>query len=125
MPTTIDTFYTNSEGYLVIPEKLEYGSKYYLIEVQAPYGTVRAKKGDVDTEIVVFESLYRKGVEIAVHENIKDKGQTVKIDLAEPDIPQTGDSPLTGFLIVLGAIALGGLTSIGIIHFKRRKDDDK
>ncbi len=25
-PTTIDTFYTNSEGYLVTPEKLEYGA---------------------------------------------------------------------------------------------------
>ena len=25
-PTTIDTFYTNSEGYLVTPEKLEYGT---------------------------------------------------------------------------------------------------
>lgn len=36
-PTTIDTFYTNSEGYLVTPEKLEYGSGYSLVEVQAPY----------------------------------------------------------------------------------------
>lgn len=84
-----------------------------------------AKYLKTDTEIVVFESLYRKGVEIAVHENIKDKGQTVKIKLPAPDIPQTGDSSLTGFLIGLGAIALGGLASIGIIHFKRRKDDDK
>ena len=84
-----------------------------------------AKYLKTDTEIVVFESLYRKGVEIAVHENIKDKGQTVKINLPAPDIPQTGDSSLTGFLIGLGAIALGGLASIGIIHYKRRKDDDK
>ena len=34
--TTIDTFYTNSEGYLVTPEKLEYGTGYSLVEVQAP-----------------------------------------------------------------------------------------
>lgn len=36
-PTTIDTFYTNSEGYLITPEVLPYG-KYSLVEVQAPYG---------------------------------------------------------------------------------------
>ena len=36
-PTTIDTFYTNSEGYLITPEVLPYG-EYSLIEVQAPYG---------------------------------------------------------------------------------------
>ena len=39
-PTTIDTFYTNSEGYLVTPEKLDFGSGYKLVEVQAPYGYV-------------------------------------------------------------------------------------
>lgn len=37
--TTIHTFYTNSEGYLITPEKLEYGD-YKLVEVQAPYGYV-------------------------------------------------------------------------------------
>lgn len=39
-PTTIDTFYTNSEGYLVTPEKLIYGKGYKLVEVKAPYGYV-------------------------------------------------------------------------------------
>lgn len=38
-PTTIDTFYTNSEGYLITPEVLPYG-KYSLVEVQAPVGYV-------------------------------------------------------------------------------------
>ena len=42
-PTTIDTFYTNSEGYLVTPEKLQYGKGYKLVEVQAPYGYVLDK----------------------------------------------------------------------------------
>lgn len=36
-PTTIDTFYTNSEGYLITPEVFPYG-EYLLVEVQAPYG---------------------------------------------------------------------------------------
>ena len=37
---TIDTFYTNSEGYLITPEILVYGKGYQLVEVQAPYGYV-------------------------------------------------------------------------------------
>ena len=36
-PTTIDIFYTNSEGYLITLEVLPYG-EYSLVEVQAPYG---------------------------------------------------------------------------------------
>lgn len=38
--TTIDTFYTNDEGYLITPETLEYGTGYSLVEVSAPYGYV-------------------------------------------------------------------------------------
>lgn len=36
--TTIDTFYTNSEGYLITPESLPYSKGYSVVEVQAPYG---------------------------------------------------------------------------------------
>lgn len=38
--TTIDTFYTNSEGYLITPESLPYGKGYSVAEVQAPYGYI-------------------------------------------------------------------------------------
>lgn len=38
--TTIDTFYTNSDGYLITPETLPYGKGYSVVEVQAPYGYV-------------------------------------------------------------------------------------
>ncbi len=38
--TTIDTFYTNSEGYLITPETLPYGKGYSVVEVQAPYGYI-------------------------------------------------------------------------------------
>lgn len=38
--TTIDTFYTSSDGTLVTPEKLDYGIGYSLVEVSAPYGYV-------------------------------------------------------------------------------------
>lgn len=39
-PTTVDTFQTNSEGWFVTPEKLEYGKGYKAVEVEAPYGYV-------------------------------------------------------------------------------------
>ena len=38
--TTIDTFYTDGDGMLITPEKLEYGKGYSLVEVSAPYGYV-------------------------------------------------------------------------------------
>ena len=38
------------------------------------------------------------------------------------DVPQTGDSSMTGFWIGLGAIALGGLVALLIIR-KKNKDD--
>lgn len=38
--TTIDTFYTKSDGYLITPETLPYGKGYSVVEVQAPYGYV-------------------------------------------------------------------------------------
>ena len=38
--TEIDTFYTNSDGYLITPETLPYGKGYSVIEVQAPYGYI-------------------------------------------------------------------------------------
>ena len=75
-------------------------------------------------EIVVFESVSRNGVEIAVHADIEDGGQTVKLIPPTPDVPQTGDNSNLGFWIGLGAVALGGLVSVGIMAFKRKKDDD-
>lgn len=36
--TEIDTFYTNSDGYLITPATLPYGKGYSVVEVQAPYG---------------------------------------------------------------------------------------
>ena len=36
--TEIETFYTNSDGYLITPETLPYGKGYSVVEVQAPYG---------------------------------------------------------------------------------------
>lgn len=75
-------------------------------------------------DIVVFESLYRDDVEIAVHADIEDKGQTVKITPPVPDVPQTGDESNLGFWIGLGAVAVGGAVASAIILMKKKKDDD-
>ena len=57
--TTIDTFYTNDDGMLITPEKLEFGKGYSLKEVSAPYGYVlshEAVKFDVTEENSTEES---------------------------------------------------------------------
>ena len=79
-----------------------------------------------DTEIVVFETLYRDETEIAVHADIDDKDQTVTIHpQPEPEKPQTGDNSNIGFWIGLGAVALGGLVSMVIIKIKKKDEDDE
>ena len=79
-----------------------------------------------NTEVVVFETLYREGTEIAVHADIDDKDQTVTIHpQPEPEKPQTGDNSNLGFWIGLGAVALGGLVSVVIIKLKKKDEDDE
>lgn len=79
-----------------------------------------------DTEIVVFETLYREGTEITDHTDIDDKDQTVTIHpQPEPEKPQTGDNSNLGFWIGLGAVALGGLISVVIIKLKKKDEDDE
>lgn len=79
-----------------------------------------------DTDIVVFETLYREGTEIAVHADIEDKNQTVTIHpQPEHEKPQTGDNSNIGFWIGLGAVALGGLVSVVIIKIKKKDEDDE
>ena len=76
------------------------------------------------TEIVVFESVFRDGVEIAVHTDITDEGQTVKLIPLMPENPQTGDDSNLGFWFGLGAVALGGFVSAGVMAIKHKKDDE-
>lgn len=79
-----------------------------------------------DTEIVVFETLYRDETKIAVHADIDDKDQTVTIHpQPEPEKPQTGDNSNLGFYIGLGSVAVGGLIAFLIIKFKKKDEDDE
>ena len=80
-----------------------------------------------ETEIVVFETLYREGVEVAFHTDIEDQGQTVKIIPPTPpvsDNPQTGVNSNLGLWLGLGAVAAGGLIALCAIYWKQKKDDD-
>jgi len=76
------------------------------------------------TDLVVFETLYRDGVELAAHADIEDGGQTVTLIPPKPDIPQTGDNSNLGFWIGLGSVALGVVIACIIMYCKRKKDED-
>ena len=76
------------------------------------------------TDLVVFETLYRDGVELAAHADIEDDGQSVTLIPPKPDIPQTGDNSNLGFWIGLGSVALGGVIACIIMYCKRKKDED-
>lgn len=79
-----------------------------------------------ETEIVVFETLYRDETKIAVHADIDDKAQTVTIHpQPEPEKPQTGDNSNLGFYIGLASVAVGGLIAFLIIKFKKKDEDDE
>lgn len=74
-PTTIDTFYTDANGQLVTPEKLDYGKGYSLVEVQAPYGYV------LDSTPVFFD---------VTEENSTQEGGITLINVDKPNMAQKG-----------------------------------
>lgn len=65
---------------------------------------------------------------------VSDNGQIIEIiamndrvpEIAPPvpEIPKTGENSNMGFFIGLGAIGIGGLVSVVIIYFKKKRDDD-
>ena len=73
--TIIDTFYTNDEGTLITPEKLEYGSGYSLVEVFAPYGYT------LNSEPVYFD--------VTQDASTDEDGVTV-IEVVKPNTAQKG-----------------------------------
>lgn len=81
-----------------------------------------------DTELVVFETLYRDNVEIAVHADINDEGQTVKINMPAPEkpsAPKTGDdSSIALWIAFAGASAVGIASTIISFRRKRKKEDN-
>lgn len=76
------------------------------------------------TDLVVFETIYHDGAELAAHADIEDGGQTVTLVPPKPDIPQTGDNSNLGIWLGLGSVALGGVIACIIMYCKRKKDED-
>ena len=78
-----------------------------------------------DTDLVVFETLYRDGVELTTHADINDDGQTVTIKPYIPHNPKTGDERNIGTWIGLGGVGLGAAVAILVLKLKMRKDEDE
>lgn len=78
-----------------------------------------------DTELVVFETLYRDGVELTAHADINDDGQTVTIKPYIPHNPKTGDDRNIGTWIGLGGVGVGAAVAILVLKLKMRKDEDE
>ena len=73
--TTIDTFYTNSDGYLITPEKLEYGTGYSLVEVSAPYGYT------LNSEPIYFD---------VTADNATEENAVTVVEVTKPNTAQKG-----------------------------------
>lgn len=73
--TTIDTFYTNSDGYLITPEMLEYGTGYSLVEVSAPYGYT------LNSETVYFD---------VTADNATEENAVTVVEVTKPNTAQKG-----------------------------------
>jgi len=73
--TTIDTFYTNSDGYLITPEMLEYGTGYSLMEVSAPYGYT------LNSEPVYFA---------VTADNATEENAVTVVEVTKPNTAQKG-----------------------------------
>ena len=73
--TTIDIFYTNSDGYLITPEKLEYGTGYSLVEVSAPYGYT------LNSEPVYFD---------VTADNATEENAVTVVEVTKPNMTQKG-----------------------------------
>ena len=78
-----------------------------------------------DTDLVVFETLSRDNVEIAVHADLKDKGQTVTIVPPTPKTPKTSDNRNLGTWIGLGGVGLGAGVAALLLKLKMKKDEDE
>ena len=73
--TEIDTFYTNSDGYLITPETLPYSKGYSAVEVQAPYGYI------LDSTPVYFD--------ITAENTSEENGVTI-VKAEKKNTPQKG-----------------------------------
>lgn len=83
--------------------------------------------GLVGKEIVVFETLYKEGVEVAVHADLTDENQTVKVE-KQPEgsiFDKTGDFlNQYGWVVALVAAAAAAATVYGVRQRKLAKAEN-
>ena len=77
-----------------------------------------------ETDLVVFESLYRDGVEIATHADIKDEGQTITVEMPKVKTPKTGDDKNYGTWIGLALVGIVGVVTGVIFKIKSKKEEE-
>lgn len=77
-----------------------------------------------DTDLVVFETLYRNGVELTAHADIDDKGQTVTIKPYIPYNPKTGDDRNINRILGIAGASLVGIAGCVYFFIKRKKKGD-
>lgn len=77
-----------------------------------------------DTELVVFETLYRDGVELTAHADINDDGQTVTIKVPELENPKTGDERNLNKILGIASASLIGIAGCVYFFIKRKKKGD-
>lgn len=76
-----------------------------------------------DTELVVFETLSRDGVELTAHADIDDKGQTVTIKVPELENPKTGDERNKKALASVMSVSALGAVSLAYYLLKKKKNN--
>lgn len=74
-----------------------------------------------DTELVVFETLYRNGVELTAHADINDDGQTVTIKVPKLENPKTGDERNINQILGVAGASLVGIAGCVYFFIKRKK----
>lgn len=74
-----------------------------------------------DTDLVVFETLSRDGVELTAHADIDDKGQTVTVKPYIPHNPKTGDERNINRILGITGASLVGIAGCVYFFIKRKK----
>ena len=76
-----------------------------------------------DTELVVFETLYRNGVELTAHADIDDDGQTITIKVPKLENPKTGDERNKKALASVMSVSALGAVSLAYYLLKKKKNN--